>query len=79
MNLVDAIEKANLGQKVKRKNPSTVGFVKNDGVNVVKVSRADYEATDWVLVVPKKVQTVVGDDLTTVYKGKGITVKVAVR
>jgi hypothetical protein len=95
MNILTAIEKATVGQKIKRRNPSTVNFFKRN-LEVVKLDNADYEATDWVLVIPKKdaVTTVqdlakkakdgtlnTGDKVTLILSGKKLTgsVKTIVR
>lgn len=51
MDIMTAIKTAEVGQKIKRKNPSTVSFVKRN-MELIKISEADYTATDWVRVVP---------------------------
>jgi hypothetical protein len=56
MTIVEAIGTANKGQKVKRAT-GKVSFVKSDKT-VVRLSKGDYDATDWVVSVPSKKKTI---------------------
>lgn len=56
MTIVEAIQTAKVGQKVKRAGRGTASFVK--GNVTVRLSDADYKATDWVVSVPKQKKTI---------------------